>query len=294
MYSLQNKTVIFDVSRISPDGYWAGNDKEQVVKGTALGSDCTTMLFTPSSQAMTGKYDFETQTWQEIKDHSQTPFWDEFGQKQFLAVPDAKFPGWAIFDAPPEYDLATQTVLHKKGTWQVFDIKLGEHYYDEWGNELTVASYHFELPEKHSFNKPPKVEAEYKVHLVDDMWVQKADHRNEVVYKKSDCTQSKIVTELGDIEEGWTLDKPQTLYDEWIDGQWIVNLQNQYEANLVLVANTREQLYLEQVDRLRNEATSIRRIDGDEAKAEQYDQQADAAYIKIRDAHPWPTPPVVA
>ncbi|WP_342609213.1 hypothetical protein [Vibrio tritonius] len=121
-----------------------------------------------------------------------------------------------------------------------------------------------------------------------------ADYLGKTIYNKSNCTQSKIITELGDIEKGWTLDKPQTPYDEWIDGQWIVNLQNQYEANLVLVANTREQLYQEQVDRLRNEATSIRRIDGDEAKAKLYDQQADAAYIKIRDDHPWPTPPVVA
>ena len=120
------------------------------------------------------------------------------------------------------------------------------------------------------------------------------DHRGKTIYNKADCNESKQVTELGEIEGDWTLVAPKTRYDEWIDGQWIVNLQNQYEANLVLVANTREQLYQEQVDRLRNEATSIRRIDGDEAKAEQYDQQADAAYIKIRDDHPWPTPPVVA
>ena len=128
--------------------------------------------------------------------------------------------------------------------------------------------------------------------VIDTQYLE--DHREKTIYNKTNCNESKTVTELGEIEDGWTLVAPQTRFDEWIDGQWIVNLQNQYEANLVLVANTREQLYQEQVDRLRNEATSIRRIDGDEAKAKLYDQQADAAYIKIRDDHPWPTPPVVA
>lgn len=294
MYSIQNKTVFLDVSRISTDGYWMGNGQEQVVKGTALGSDCTTVIYTPSSDKMIGKYDYESQTWTEIKDNTQTPFWDESGQEQRLTVPDAEFPEWAIFDEPPEHDEEKQTVLHKDGQWKIFDIKLGEHYYDEWGFELMIASYNFELPEKHTFEKPPEADKGCAVKWVDGQWQQIKDYRGKTIYNKADCNESKQVTELGEIEGGWTLVAPQTRYDEWIDGQWIVNLQNQYEANLVLVANTREQLYQEQVDRLRNEATSIRRIDGDEAKAKLYDQQADAAYIKIRDAHPWPTPPVVA
>ena len=117
------------------------------------------------------------------------------------------------------------------------------------------------------------------------------DHREKTIYNQSNCNESKTVSELGEIENGWTLVAPQTRFDEWNDGEWIVNLQNQYEAQVVLVSNTREALYKEQVDRLRNEATSIRRIDGDEEKAEEYEAQADAAYLKIRNDHPWPEKP---
>lgn len=71
----------------------------------------------------------------------------------------------------------------------------------------------------------------------------------------------------------------------------VADLQNQYEAELLVVSNTRESLYKEQVDRLRNEAASIRRVDGDEEKAEEYEAQADAAYLKIREENPWPENP---
>lgn len=47
------------------------------------------------------------------------------------------------------------------------------------------------------------------------------------------------------------------------------------------------------VDRLNNEAKMIRRVEGDEAKAAEYEAQADAAYLKIRADNPWPIPPEV-
>ncbi|EKO4003694.1 hypothetical protein DXJ57_02660 [Vibrio fluvialis] len=71
-----------------------------------------------------------------------------------------------------------------------------------------------------------------------------------------------------------------------------IDLQTAYEAEVQQVTNTRESLYVQIVDRLNNEAKMIRRVEGDEVKAAEYEAQADAAYLKIREDHPWPEAPL--
>lgn len=121
------------------------------------------------------------------------------------------------------------------------------------------------------------------------------DHRGKVIYNKAKPTESKQVKDLGEIEDGWTLTKPPHQYVTWSDelDDWQVDTQAKYEAEVQQVTNTRESLYVQIVDRLNNEAKMIRRIEGDEAKAAEYESQANAAYIKIRADNPWPTPPEV-
>ncbi|EJL6577417.1 hypothetical protein NMS50_001669 [Vibrio cholerae] len=122
-----------------------------------------------------------------------------------------------------------------------------------------------------------------------------ADHRGKTIYNKANPLESKQVEDLGDIEDGWTLTQPQHQYVTWnveLD-DWEVDVQAKYEAEVQLVTNTRESLYVQIVDRLNNEAKMIRRVEGDEVKASEYEAQADAAYLKIRADNPWPTPPEV-
>lgn len=119
------------------------------------------------------------------------------------------------------------------------------------------------------------------------------DHRGKTVYNKQAPTQSKVVTQLGVIEEGWTLKKPATQFDKW-DSQlddWVTDLQAKYEYDYQQVNSIRGSLYSQIVDRLNSEAEMIRRTEGNEAKALDYEAQADAAYIKIREDNPWPLPP---
>ncbi|MBY8111747.1 hypothetical protein KW494_10330 [Vibrio fluvialis] len=120
-----------------------------------------------------------------------------------------------------------------------------------------------------------------------------ADHRGKIIYNKDNLHESKQVEDLGEVGEGWTLEPPETHFDEWIDGCWVTNQQAQYEAQVQQITTTRESLYVQVVDRLNNEAKMIRRVEGDEAKASEYEAQADAAYLKIRADNPWPTPPEV-
>ncbi|EMW7169263.1 hypothetical protein AAFM81_000042 [Vibrio fluvialis] len=119
------------------------------------------------------------------------------------------------------------------------------------------------------------------------------DFRGKTIYSKPDPLQSKQVERLGEIEDSWTLKKPETSFDVWNEAldNWQTDLQAQYEAEVQRVTNIRESLYAQIVDRLNNEAKMIRRVEGNEAKAANYEAQADAAYLKIRADNPWPIVP---
>ncbi|WP_295894140.1 hypothetical protein [uncultured Vibrio sp.] len=119
------------------------------------------------------------------------------------------------------------------------------------------------------------------------------DHRSTAIYHVLNCLEFKSVTELGPIEDGWTLEKPANQYDKWLNDQWVTDEQAKYEAELINVSNTRQALYQTMVDPLNKEAAMIRRVDGDEAKALANEAQADAAYLKIRSENPWPVNPKV-
>ncbi|AGN34183.1 hypothetical protein VPPG_00058 [Vibrio phage VD1] len=91
----------------------------------------------------------------------------------------------------------------------------------------------------------------------------------------------------------YTLTKPPHQYVNWNEelDDWQVDTEAKYEAELQQVTDTRASLYVQMVDRLNNEAKMIRRVEGDEAKAMAYEEQANAAYLKIRADNPWPELP---
>jgi hypothetical protein len=92
------------------------------------------------------------------------------------------------------------------------------------------------------------------------------------------------------VTDEYTLTKPPHQYATWSEElfDWQTDAQAKYEAEVQQVTNTRESLYVQIVDRLNNEAKMIRRVEGDEAKAAEYEAQADAAYLKIRADNSWP------
>lgn len=120
-------------------------------------------------------------------------------------------------------------------------------------------------------------------------WVVKDKQIKVTAYNK-ETQETKEFDDKSLVTDDYTLLKPSTQFDEWIDGAWVTNLQAQYEAQVKQVDATRRSLYLN-VDALRNEAAMIRAVEADETKAADYDEQAKALYLKIRDENPWPTPP---
>lgn len=120
-------------------------------------------------------------------------------------------------------------------------------------------------------------------------WVVKQYQVSVIAYKKQTKKQ-QLFDDESLVTDDYTLLKPATQYDEWIDGEWVINEQAQYEAQIQKVESTRRALYTN-VDALRNEAAMIRFTEGDEAKALDYEQQAKDLYLKIRDENPWPISP---
>ena len=97
------------------------------------------------------------------------------------------------------------------------------------------------------------------------------------------------------VTDDYTLTQPPHQYVIWSDelDDWQIDTQAKYEAEVQQVSAIRESLYVQIVDRLNNEAKMIRRVEGDEAKAAEYEAQADAAYLQIRADNPWPKVPAI-
>lgn len=277
-----------EVSRLSNEGWWLENCTEHVVKGTALGADFTQLIYTPSSDGMIAQFDREEKQWSdEIEDMTWKPFFDVYGREFVIGEPDGDYPEGAIKEKPPEYNNEKQTVFYDDGDWTVFDIELGKSYWDRETNEFIISDFNFTLPEKHTFIEPPEKDKGFVVRLVDGQWQQIEDNRDKTIYNCEDCTQSETVEKLGSIKEGFTYDEPSTLYDEWINNQWVTNLRNKYIADFNDVDEARRGLYSYACDPLIAEA-NIKRLQGHDQEALDMETQALAARARIQVDHPWP------
>lgn len=102
--------------------------------------------------------------------------------------------------------------------------------------------------------------------------------------------ESKEIPDLLEIEKGWTEKQPTSQFDEWVGGQWVTNLDKQYQYDYNQVDNMRRALFTQNVDPLFVEA-NVKKIQGLEKEADLYVQQALALRKKIQDEHPWPLLP---
>jgi hypothetical protein len=207
MTTFQKKTISIEVSRFSAEGFWLGNGQEHVVKGTSLGPDCTTNIYSPSKAGVTGKINLENNTWEEIDDNSQVEFFDQNGGRYKLGIPGKGFPDWVIHETPPNYDTEKETALFKNGCWKVFDIEIGKPFWDKYGVQQLVAEFNFTLPDECTFESPPDVQEGHAVLLEENKWRILEDHRGKIAYKK-DGSGAFEIEELGDLPDDVTLTEP--------------------------------------------------------------------------------------
>lgn len=222
------KSQTVAVSQITSAGWWVRNTQEHVAKGTALGCDFTQDIYTPSEAGKTARYDRDLSAWsQEIDDMTFTPYFDKHGREYAIGAPDGDYPEWAIKDAPPAYDRKTQTVLHGDDGWQVFDIKLGEPYYNEFGFESLVTEHNFTLPTNHTWEAPPEQQKGFAPKLVDGTWQTLRDRRGQMAYTKDrDNGENYIIAELGELPATHT-EKPCDQFDSWDEsvGDWVYDIE---------------------------------------------------------------------
>lgn len=216
-----------NVSRLTNDGWWIENTTEHVAKGTALGSDFTVNIYTPSVDGMTARYDRSSDTWSvEIEDMTKKPYFDKNGGKHYLDNPVSEYPKGAILEAPPEYDGETQTVLYKDGKWKVYSIQIGQAFYGEYGDEFVVSDYNFELPENYTFTKPPSLRSDkYVVKLVNGEWQQLLDHRGQIAFAKNrDNDKDYQIRDLEELPDTHTLLEPKA-FESWVNGGWQYDIE---------------------------------------------------------------------
>ncbi|PSU35406.1 hypothetical protein [Photobacterium phosphoreum] len=101
---------------------------------------------------------------------------------------------------------------------------------------------------------------------------------------------SKDIADISDIEKDYTEQKPVTVFDEWIAGQWVTNLEKQYQYDYNQVDDVRRALFTQYVDPLLAEA-SIKKTQDLKEESALYVQQALALRQKIQDENPWPLLP---
>lgn len=146
------------------------------------------------------------------------------------------------------------------------------------------------LPLKQGFAVVASLDESGKV--IDSEYIE--DYRGTTIYDESDCTKSEMVSELGPIKDGFTPDKPLTEFDERINGAWVTNETIKYTSEYNKVDAARRNAYFQLVTPLIDEA-KIKRdlIKTPEAiaEADELEQQALAARLKIQSENPWPTPP---
>lgn len=121
-------------------------------------------------------------------------------------------------------------------------------------------------------------------------WVIKTRFEAVTAYHKQ-TREPKEFADVSLVTDDYTLDKYGTDFDYWTESGWKTDEQAKFEYDYQVVNDTRYQLYIIMVDRLRNEAVSIESVEGDPEKAAEYRAQADAAYLKIKADNPFPKPP---
>ena len=124
----------------------------------------------------------------------------------------------------------------------------------------------------------------------DGGWVKKERQVKVPAYLKADGTQTKEFDDKSLLTDDYTLIKPQTLFDEWINSAWVTNQRNKYIAEYDQVDSARRAAYREVSDPLYMEAWR-KESKGLVNEAAAFRQQADAAVELIQAENPWPTPP---
>jgi len=99
------------------------------------------------------------------------------------------------------------------------------------GSLTTNVSTGTSLPGDSYLDKPPEAKVGHAILRSEDgkSWIQVADYRGQTIYA-IDGSGPRVVTQPGDIIDGYTLLEPSTAYDEWNSKKWVTDTDAEHAA----------------------------------------------------------------
>ncbi|WP_375751589.1 hypothetical protein [Vibrio sp. HN007] len=159
-----------------------------------------------------------------------------------------------------------------------------------------VAGYEeFILPQFATWSEVPEYDEgteHCKYDLDKNCWIVEVKPIQVTAYHKQ-TREPKEFDDKSLVTDDYTIEKPETEWDEWITENWVTNENNKYIAEYNQIDDNRREAYSQMVSPLTEEAYIKRYIIATPeaiAEAEQLEQQALAAREKIQTENPWPEP----
>ncbi|MFS1922427.1 hypothetical protein [Vibrio lentus] len=178
-------------------------------------------------------------------------------------------------------------------------MKIAHHYdyktliYQGQSKIHKVAGYdEYILPQFSTWVSKPafdKVTEQAKFDVKNQKWIVESKPVEVTAYNKQ-THESKVFDDASLVTNEYTVEKPSTQFDEWINSAWGTNQSNKYISEYDQVDSTRRAAYREISDPLYMEAWR-KESKGLTDEAAAFRRQADAAVELIQAENPWPTPP---
>ncbi|OEE30737.1 hypothetical protein A1QO_15505 [Vibrio genomosp. F10 str. ZF-129] len=113
----------------------------------------------------------------------------------------------------------------------------------------------------------------------------------EVTAYHKQTHESKVFDDASLVTDEYTLEKPSTQWDEWINDSWVTNLSNKYIHDYAQVDATRSTLYTQLTDPLESElARKARQGKTDEVQV--LSNRINELEAKIKAENPYPEAPI--
>ena len=104
-----------------------------------------------------------------------------------------------------------------------YDFFTGEYKGKELTNKDPMNPERDVLPAFSTEIKPPEKRDGYAIVFIDDEWCYVKDNRGLIYHKETG--NEEVLNDLGEVPDGYTKEKPDSAFHEWVDNQWVENTE---------------------------------------------------------------------